>query len=628
MQGRYLISLSAVTLVLAAVPFGFAAEATNNTSSLISSIEQLAQRPPDGQQALHTARQRLSSSVDRLEQFLSGGKSEAAARWSQWLDLATLRRQLAADRPDLTVLKPIEQRLYQNQPGLELPAFLSARRDLSAFRTAAEYAISNSPEQLYQERLSELADCLNKITERPTYVDGHRAGKTLSWLEALDENGAALAGDMRKQLCHTNGFAQASARLGNVLFQRNVAERNYIAEMVMGSYLRGVAITEGQLALGMAPSTDHGTLEILLRDHVNCPANVADRRRVSVHTSTYTTIDAKKQIFVNDQGLRLARAGAQAATNVNIQDIDAPRLVERVAWRRASQMMPEAETMTSRRAESEAASSLDQQADASLGKINDVFCQKVRSPLIRFNALPSEINVWTDPTHLHFSLCQHNDSQLAITGPAPTLPSNYDIGGCVHESMINNLAESMAGGRSVNDKTWLEMMHLILGAPPRALWIHDRAERWSVTFARELPVLVRFEEDRIALTLHLSGVTRGSQFIERPAEIQVSFVPKITREGPSLFREGELAVRVENDLDEAPLRDFLTRRFGAIFPPELYFYGLTPPAGGSLGKLRLLKLVEFRSGAGWLTVAYELQGQINPATLPIAQSALRPSGAQ
>ena len=72
------------------------------------------------------------------------------------------------------------------------------------------------------------------------------------------------------------------------------------------------------------------------------------------------------------------------------------------------------------------------------------------------------------------------------------------------------------------------------------------------------------------------------------------------------------------------LRDFLARKFGAIFSPEVCFYGLTAPAGGSLGKLRLLKPVEFRSASGWLTVAYELTGQVNPATLPIAQSALRP----
>jgi len=303
--------------------------------------------------------------------------------------------------------------------------------------------------------------------------------------------------------------------------------------------------------------------------------------------------------------------------------------VERMSWRRARSMTPEAEAMTSRRAESQAASSLDQQADASLGKINDVFCQKLRAPLIRFNALPAEMHVWTDPTHLHFSLCQHNEFQLAATGPAPSLPSSYDIGGCVHETMINNFAEPSLGGKSIQDNTWLEMMHLLLGEPPRALWVHDRAERWSVTFARQLPILVRFEDDRIAIRVRLSHVTRDGQSIQQPAEIEANFVPRITDEGPALVREGDLVVRISEEAEnqnEASLRDFLTRKFGAIFAPEINFYGLMPPTGGLLGKLRLLKPMEFRSAGGWLTIAYELERIINPAILPIAQSALRPSG--
>jgi hypothetical protein len=632
MQGRFFSTGFSVALVVAMLSFAFADEPRkSDANSLIGSIERLAERPPDAKQSLEAARKRLLSSVEALEQILARGKSEAATRWSRWLDLPTLHEQLAAEQPDLAAIKAIEERLCQNCAGLELPAFVAVRRDLDAFRTASEYASAKSPQTLYRQRVMELAECLKRMADGLTYADGHQAGQSLAWLEALDENGASLVVDVRKKLCHTNGFAQASARLANVLFQRNVSERNYIAETVLGSYMRGVAITHGQLALGLAPSDDHGTLEILLRGHVSYPANVADRRRISVYSSGYTTIDAKKEILVDDQGLRLSRAAAQAATNVNIQDIDAPRLMERISWRRASRLTPEAEAMTSRRAESEAASSLDQQADASLGMINNTFCEKIRAPLIRFNALPAEIHVWTDPTHLHLSLCQHNQFQLAATGPAPTLPSSYDIGGSVHESMINNLAEPTLGGKSIDDKTWLEMMHLILGAPPRALWVHDRAERWSVTFAKELPIVTRFDGDRIGITLHLSGVTRGGNFIQKAVEIEASFIPKITKEGPALSRVGELLVRVHDaaELDsDSSLHDFLMRKFGAILPSEIYFYGFTPPAGGALGKLQLLKPVAFRSWSGWLTLAYELQGSINPATLPIAQSALRPSGVQ
>src|SRR5438067_5177225 len=154
MQRRFVTSWTSFSFVLAAVSFLFADEsATSGVGSLIGSLEQLAQRPPDGKQMREAARQRLSSSVERLEQFLARGKNETAARWSHWLDLPTLREQLAAEQPDLTALKPIEERLYQNRPGLELPAFLAVRKDLATFQTVTEYAAASTPEPLYQQRV-------------------------------------------------------------------------------------------------------------------------------------------------------------------------------------------------------------------------------------------------------------------------------------------------------------------------------------------------------------------------------------------------------------------------------------------------------------------------------------------
>jgi hypothetical protein len=458
--------------------------------------------------------------------------------------------------------------------------------------------------------LAELSECLARLGALPTESDAHQAGSILAWLESVDAEGALLARDARNRLCRVNGLAQTSGRLANVLLQRNVQERNYIAETVLGSFTRGIAITQGQLLFGTVPSQEQGTLEIRLRGQVTCPANVADRRRISVLSSAYTSIDAKKQVSIDEQGLHLARAAAYSATNLEIQDIEArSRILERVAWRRADRLTPEAEGLASQRAQSEAASKLDQQADAALGGINNIFCQKIRAPLIRLDSLPAKMQFWTDKSHLRISLSQHNELQLAAAGPPPLLPSSYDLAGCVHESMINNLFESLLGEKTIQDEAWLEMMHLLTGTPPRALWVHDRAERWAVKLAKQRPVIARFEQDRLGLTLRLIEVKQGERNFKQPIEIEARFIPQITREGPALVRDGNLVVRftdhAENE-DEASLRSFLVRRFGAVFPPELSFSGLIPPAGGSLGKLRLLQTAEFRSAKGWLTLGYEL----------------------
>ena len=592
----------AIATVLSA--FAEGPSPSGDADPLLASIQRLAQRPTDPARAVDAARERLLASIGQLEQFLAGGGSGIASRWSQWLRVSALKAEIASGEPDIGALRSIEERFYQNQLGLELPVFVAVRRELRAFLAASAYATADLPQELYHQRLAELSECLARLAAQPAETDANRAGSILAWLESVNADSAALARDARERLCRTNGLAQVSGRLANVLLRRNVQERNYIAETVLGSFTRGIAITQGQLLLGTVPSQEQGTLEIRLRGQVTCPANVADRRRISVLSSAYTSLDAKKQVSIDEQGLHLSRAAASCATNLEIQDIEArSRILERVAWRRAGRLAPEAEGLASQRAESEAASKLDQQADASLGGINDMFCQKFRAPLIRLDALPAKMQFWTDQSHLRLSLSQHNELQLAAAGPPPSLPSSYDLAGCVHESMINNLCEALLGERTIQDEAWLEMMHLLTRTPPRALWVHDRAERWAVKLAKQRPVIARFEQDR------LIEVRQGERVFKQSIEIEARFIPQITRDGPALVRDGDLVVRFTDQVgteNEASLRAFLVRRFGAVFPPELSFSGLIPPAGGSLGKLRLLQTAEFRSATGWLTLGYEL----------------------
>jgi hypothetical protein len=229
--------------------------------------------------------------------------------------------------------------------------------------------------------------------------------------------------------------------------------------------------------------------------------------------------------------------------------------------------------------------------------------------LIRFDALPPSLRFWSDAVHLRLSLAQFNDTQLSAAGAPPAMPLSYDLAGCVHESMVTNLCESLLGGRTVKDQAWLDVTHVLFGNPPRQLWVHDRSERWSVTLSKEQPLETRFTEDRLGFTLRLTHVTRGEQRQECPAEIRVKYIPKIGADGPEMARDGELVVELSDNFETdemRPLKPFLARKFSAVFPPVFHFHGITPPAGGSIGKLRQLQLAEFSSAEGWLTVAYEL----------------------
>jgi hypothetical protein len=403
----------------------------------------------------------------------------------------------------------------------------------------------------------------------------------------------------------------ASGRVVNLLMERNVEERNFITDTMLGASTSGMAYTIGHVSFGVLPNADKGTLEIRLNGTVNMPSTVAQRRNITVYSSAQTALRANKQVNFGEKGLSFLPASAASSTSMQLQDIEANRrFVENLAWRRASRMLPEAEVAASRKAESEVSSKLNEQAAAMLAGVNDTYNQKICGPLLRVNALPSIMKFWSDASHLRVAFSQWNHTQLAPATPIPEFPADYDLACGAHESMVNNFTEVMLEGATTYDHGWAHVVELMAGSVPRPLWVHDRAERWTATFADDHPFVARFDDGRVSFTLRFKKIVHGERTYEHPVEVEVRLIPKTSeRDGPVLVRNEELDIRVAPGLDsqaEAELRKFLDTKVGAVFPPELYFDGFSAPAGGTIGRLRQLNNVEFRSENGWLTLGYKI----------------------
>ena len=491
-----------------------------------AAIQAAAQRPPDPQQVLAAASTRLLDNIDRVERFLAGGGPETSRGWSEWLRLPEIKAELADPQPSLPVLREITQRMDAGQAGLEMPPLVALRRALAGFVAAQEYASAKSPAGEYRRRLQELSQSVARLEVDPQSADAQLAGETAAWLEFQSPAGAAAARAVRARYCRQNVAAQVSGRLINALLAQQVDERQFLTDIILGTYTHGPAFTSGRVSFATVPNRDQAVLEVHLQGLTLCPANVAQKRQVTLYSTASTSISATKRVHLNDQGLDLTPTVARCSTSAQIQDVAASsRLVERLAWRRAHKLLPEAEAAAARKAEAHSSAKLDERADAALGGINDLYLRQIRAPLIRQDALPL-LKFWTDRQHLRLALSQHNDRQLAPAGPVPQFPGGYDLGLAAHESMIENFCESMLGGATVKDKAFLDMMNLLTGSQPRAPWVHDRAVRWSVTFADERPIAAQFQDDRLGLTLRLAGVRRNSDELAVPVEIAVRLIPE------------------------------------------------------------------------------------------------------
>src|SRR5262245_12911771 len=230
----------ALGLIAAATTSNIAAEdLLRSAARMDATLARAANSAPLPGDALQSTRQHLDASLDQLRRFLAQGGSKKELGWRKWLNLPALETALAANQPRPANLRPFLERFDENQPGLESPAFVNVRQALRRYLTASEYSESDLPDELYNERLGELSDCLQRLDQVPTAEDAAKAGQLLSWFEALGSDGADLAADIRPRYCRTNGLMCGSARLINYLLERGVAEHRSIADIVLGAYTRG-----------------------------------------------------------------------------------------------------------------------------------------------------------------------------------------------------------------------------------------------------------------------------------------------------------------------------------------------------------------------------------------------------
>ena len=422
------------------------------------------------------------------------------------------------------------------------------------------------------------------------------------------------------------GFAHVSERVLKDLLHREVKLNQLIAETVMNMTTRGTARVDCTIGLELVPNPQRANVRLTMTGHALMDDAVATMRSIRIYSSSRTNISGYKDVFLVPEGLLLSPTRADCQTSIRIHDIDARlRLVERMAWRRASQSQSQVEQAASRRASRRAEEQLEAEAGQPLGQMHHEYVDGVYSPLKRQGTFP-DARLATTSDHLSVVFLTRTD-----VGKAAPPPPAWDLAIGLNDAYANELSASFVAGKTHTDRQFADFMLTITGQTPRPLWVHHRTEPWSVTAAVEHPIDVSFADDLVSVKFRIDRATRGEQTLVRPVEISARYSLEPTIDGPRLIRKGDLAVEflgppasdIAADAD-MQFQQFLKRKFSGVFLSEIYFDGLMPPEGGSWGKLRRLALKQLSSNDGWLAVGYVLK-QNEPAATTTVQNA-KPAG--
>ena len=551
-----------------------------------------------------------------LETYLARGGESYASAWKTYLNWEILTTQLAAEAADLQQLNAVLQRFYSNQLGLERPIFIHLRRALHDYMNATLVHITPNMSQQFDEQLAVLATDLADYHEQPNPERARAIARVLGWLNSAGQANHVLH-TVRQHYAQPNFYATVSSRFAAVGVNDRVDETQSIEDCILGTSLRGMARTVGDLQLKIVPNAERAEFEIALAG-VATSNNIGLNRGVTIHSRGTTQIDARKRILFDEAGLKALEAEARCDTSSRIDGIGhRSPIVRKIAWKRSHQQKGRAEQVASRRAEKRVERQMDERAATMLSDPQKNFLETFRNPLLRRGEFPQVFDVTTSRDGIILRILQAQMHQLGAPTAPPAMDDDYDFALRVHDSFAGNFSEAVLGGYTLTDERLVQFLQDTDREIPEELQIDENKDPWSIMFSSSQPVRVEFRDQSIKIEIRGRRFTRGEQRVNEEMKISATYVIERTDAGARFVRQGDVqAEYVRQGFENAPkiaIKTLMRTKFDALFKPEFAGDGLQLP--GNWGKSGPLQLGQFVSNDGWLVAGWNLASLLSSAVV-------------
>jgi len=564
---------------------------------------------------LAAAKVALQKAVAKLDKYLSGANG---AGWKKYLKWQELTEQLAAEKPDPEVLKKVYQQFVTDQVGLEMPVYANVATPLETYAHLLAARRDETKAQ-FVENIKALVEELTKYAATPSEELAFALGTRLGWLDNAAQSGV-LVRAVRHRYVKPNFHARVSARVVAAGIEQPVDETAPVRDNILGTSISGTGRTVGKLGLRLIPNADQAELETVLTGTVST-RTVGYNGPATIHASGVTDIIGRKRIVLDEKGLASRPATATAKTRTRIDGVAAGRrgsgLVQRIATDRVYESKSEAEQIGAQHAAARVRKRVEEQADTQLGKAHWDYVNKLRNPLLRRREFPALLKLRTTEENLLVTALQANRQQLGAPNDAPAIEVDNDIAVQLHESMLNNLAQAMLGGVTLHEAEVQQKAVDLLGKLPEQLKSEEDRDPWSITFARNRPITVTFNDEGFQVTVRGQRYTSGDRDFQA-MNVTADYKVAIDGNGSKAVRQGDLKIvpprfvagQGRLSTKDVTLKALLQRKFGKLFEEEIKSEGLVLP--GKWREAGRLDLKQLHCNDGWLVLAWLESGEPAP----------------
>jgi hypothetical protein len=492
-----------------------------------------------------------------LEQAL-GRDTTLARNWKKFLRWDDLTPHFADDfqvtRSSLTKLDEVLMRFRANEAGLELPLFTDAARAIAKYRALATWAAASKSRDLtedYVRLMSSLGEELQRHQQRPTTETAWKVGRILGVIDTLGHSADFVAA-VRDRFAQKNISAVVSANFVGQLPNREINQVRPVRDCILGTSIFGSAHTMGNVRYDLGASDDSVELTVFLDGRAQSRTN-GYNGPVRINSQGTTVYTASKRISISDEVFAADPAVAHVDTRTRINSIQktggqlGANLIEKVAWKRASQSKRQAEKISAEHTRQNVIAEFNERVAKDLGDARLRYQTKIRDPLTRRAMTPEYLKMSSTPDRVDVESTFAARNQLGADAPAPELKRGLDLSLQIHESAVNNYLPMALASARISQQTadqapllegnvpnWIKLLSTqnpkLAAAAATGAAIVDGASKaidevvvgqadergpdappalppfkpYSITLNPEAPVGVRFDDGKVVIRIRAS----------------------------------------------------------------------------------------------------------------------------
>ena len=258
------------------------------------------------------------------------------------------------------------------------------------------------------------------------------------------------AGDAKRAPEKTpNLLLDISGAAINTAVQRSVDQTDPVEEYIQDTPVRGLARTLGSVHAELVANPNQAMIDVVLRGQV-FGRTVGIRPFVYVHASSVTSLDVRRRVVVDRNGIRTFAGPMFADTTIHLHDVVSKNEPDYRAMSFARQgairSLPMAEGETAYKTAKKAADGLAQELAPPLISVSQSVGLALRGAA-KDGVKLETFDLNTTSTALQARV-RFATAERSPAGAVPDLPADIDLGLRVHQSLVNEASQKKLAGHT------------------------------------------------------------------------------------------------------------------------------------------------------------------------------------